>query len=230
MTPDNSQNAPASVTNGSLPPVLLAPGTGNRLADTLKSKFEQDIILGDITKHNTNMMRLINERAFPITYQDKFYEDASTRGEYAKLAFFQDVPVGAVCCRTEQATGINGATIEEGNKLYIMTLGCLPAFRRSGVGTAMLKHVFHLVDNDPSITSIYLHVQVNNQDAIKFYERHGFSKVSTAENYYKKVEPTDAYLVERRVRDKSMPPVAISSHTTTPSTAALGKKGQKNSK
>lgn len=43
-------------------------------------------------------------------------------------AFFDNVVVGAVCCRidTDKATGEQ--------KMYIMTLGCLAAYRRLGLG------------------------------------------------------------------------------------------------
>ena len=42
------------------------------------------------------------------------------------LAYYNDVVVGGVCCRIDH----------EGDKrkLYIMTLGCLAAYRRHGVG------------------------------------------------------------------------------------------------
>lgn len=45
---------------------------------------------------------------------------------YNSTAYFNDVVVGGVCCRFEQE--------EEHRKLYIMTLGCLAAYRRLGVG------------------------------------------------------------------------------------------------
>jgi len=44
--------------------------------------------------------------------------------------------------------------------------------------------------------SIYLHVQVSNGDAKRFYERSGFKEVSVVEGYYKKIEPKAAWLME----------------------------------
>ena len=41
------------------------------------------------------------------------------------------------------------------------------------------------------------HVQINNEDAIKFYERFGFEIVEKKENYYKRIEPADAYVLKK---------------------------------
>ena len=46
------------------------------------------------------------------------------------------------------------------------------------------------------IGSIYLHVQVGNDDAKRFYERHGFKEASVHRGYYKKITPADAWILE----------------------------------
>ena len=47
--------------------------------------------------------------------------------------------------------------------------------------------------------SLYMHVQTSNTDARRFYERHGFKEVALAENYYKKIVPHEAWVLEREV-------------------------------
>jgi ribosomal protein S18 acetylase RimI-like enzyme len=49
----------------------------------------------------------------------------------------------------------------------------------------------------PKVTHIYLHVQVSNVSARKFYERHGFQVLGVHEQYYKKIVPQDAWILER---------------------------------
>ena len=49
----------------------------------------------------------------------------------------------------------------------------------------------------PKIDKIYLHVQVGNEDAKRFYERNGFKEVGVHENYYKKISPHDAWILEK---------------------------------
>ena len=70
-------------------------------------------------------------------------------------------------------------------QLYIMTLGCLAPYRRLGIGTKMLEHVLNVVKDDGHFTSIFLHVQINNESAIEFYKKFGFNIVETKEQYYK---------------------------------------------
>jgi N-alpha-acetyltransferase 50 len=51
----------------------------------------------------------------------------------------------------------------------------------------------------PKITRIYLHVQISNVAAKTFYERHGFKEIGIHENYYKKIVPHDAWILEREI-------------------------------
>lgn len=54
-------------------------------------------------------------------------------------------------------------------------------------------------NGEPKISSIYLHVQVSNESAKSFYERHGFKETGVEPNYYKKIVPHDAWILEREV-------------------------------
>jgi hypothetical protein len=44
------------------------------------------------------------------------------------------------------------------------------------------------------------HVQVNNETALSFYKKFGFQIISTATEYYRRLEPCDAYLLERSLK------------------------------
>lgn len=48
--------------------------------------------------------------------------------------------------------------------------------------------------------SFFRHVQVNNEGAIKFYEKFGFEIVEEKKNYYKRIEPADAYVLQKSFR------------------------------
>lgn len=49
------------------------------------------------------------------------------------------------------------------------------------------------------IDCIYLHVQVSNDGAKQFYERHGFKEKGIKEAYYKKIKPSGAWILEREI-------------------------------
>ena len=44
----------------------------------------------------------------------------------------------------------------------------------------------------PDSKEIYLNVQINNDEAINFYQSFGFKQIATQENYYKRIEPSTA--------------------------------------
>ena len=108
-------------------------------------------------------------------------QDVLESGELAKLAYFNDIVVGAVCCRVDMQGAGRKVLLTEDSilldfgrsnsqkqslisncrlQLYIMTLGCLAPYRRLGIGTRMLEHVLNIVKEDGNYTSIFLHVQV----------------------------------------------------------------------
>jgi ribosomal protein S18 acetylase RimI-like enzyme len=47
------------------------------------------------------------------------------------------------------------------------------------------------------------HVQVNNETAISFYKKFGFEIVEKKEQYYKRIEPSDAYVLKKSFDKKT---------------------------
>lgn len=110
--------------------------------------FRTNIELGNVTPHNIKQLKRLNSVVFPVSYNDKFYKDVLEAGELAKLAYYNDIVVGAVCCRID--------TSEKSRRLYIMTLGCLYPYRRLGIGTLMVQHVLNYVEQEGNFDSIFL--------------------------------------------------------------------------
>ncbi len=63
--------------------------------------------------------------------------------------------------------------------------------------TKLLNHVIEQASKDKSIVDIYLHVQLGNDAAKSFYEKHGFQQVDIIKDYYKRIDPPDCYLLVR---------------------------------
>jgi ribosomal protein S18 acetylase RimI-like enzyme len=141
-----------------------------------------------------SQLRKINTASFPIQYADTFYEDVLKNNDenLNKFAYFNEIVVGGICCRVEH-------TSEGVKRLYIMTLAVLAAYRGREIGTQLFRSVLdYAVKND--FTEIALHVQISNNDAIRFYtEKFGFQKGPLVENYYRRIDPPHCYLLYKNL-------------------------------
>jgi len=158
------------------------------------------VSFASVTPANSGTVRKLNSVLFPIRYSEKFYKDivAPEAEDFCKLVYFNDVPVGTICCRIEKGGH------EEEAKLYLMTMGILAPYRSRKLGTKALEEVLAAATSHskPKISLVQLHVQENNEGARRFYERHGFKLVGKEEEYYKKIEPHGAWILEREVREE----------------------------
>merc|ERR1712178_185523 len=167
------------------------------------------IMLDDLTPHNIKQFKMINQAVFPVQYVDAFYRDAQkSEIHFSKLAYFNDLVVGGVCFRLEDASspeiGMVNKTIKADQikqaplkRAYIMTLGVLTPYRRYGVGKKMLGWVIEKAKSLKDVSGIYLHVQTNNDVAKSFYEKLGFiQEGGVFEGYYKKIDPPDAFMLK----------------------------------
>lgn len=65
------------------------------------------------------------------------------------------------------------------------------------IGSKLVEHILEQAKLDKEVTKVYLHVQTVNTAALEFYKKNGFEVVSTEKDYYKNIEPKDAYLLEK---------------------------------
>ncbi|KAI9273908.1 acyl-CoA N-acyltransferase [Helicostylum pulchrum] len=150
--------------------------------------------LGDVTPNNLGQVKVLHKVLFPVNYDEKFYTELLEAGEFAKLAYYNDVCVGTVCCRKEVDD-----TNPEFFKVYMMTIGVLEPYRHLGLGSQLFEHILEQAKVAKNISKVYLHAQTNNNRAIEFYKKYDFDIVSTEEDYYKNIEPRDAYLLSKTI-------------------------------
>jgi ribosomal protein S18 acetylase RimI-like enzyme len=150
------------------------------------------IKLGELTQNNVGQLKVLNSVIFPVKYSSSFYKSVFEQPEaFTRLAYYGDPLVGAVCCREDPPS--KGQTKKQ---LYIMTLGVLAPYRKLKVGKALLDYVLtEILPKNTQIGSVYLHVQVNNEAALAFYQSFGFEIVETHEGYYSRIDPSDAYVL-----------------------------------
>ncbi|THG93126.1 hypothetical protein EW145_g8462 [Phellinidium pouzarii] len=162
---------------------------------TSQGRPAERISFFSVNANNLGTVRVLNSTLFPVNYSDRFYRDILLPDveDFCKIVYMNDVPVGTTCCRLERQ--------DDKAKLYLMTMGILAPYRSRNVGSKTLKHITDAAraSRKPKISSIYLHVQTSNAEAKRFYERHGFAEIGVAKDYYKKLEPRDAWILEFKV-------------------------------
>lgn len=161
-----------------------------------------EIEFGPITAGNVEQLRQINTACFPVSYNDNFYRDVVHRQNIGlnKFCYWNGFVVGAVCTRVEDISEDNR------QRLYIMTLGVLAAYRGRGAGSQLIQSILDYFEQEKDgelakVDEIALHVQISNQDAIRFYtQRFGFVQGEMVENYYRRIDPPHCYLLSKKLR------------------------------
>ena len=65
------------------------------------------------------------------------------------------------------------------------------------VGSRLLEQSLLEASQDSNIKEAYLHVQTNNEEAIRFYTKFGFVPEEVVKDYYKRLNPPDAVILRR---------------------------------
>jgi ribosomal-protein-alanine N-acetyltransferase len=76
---------------------------------------------------------------------------------------------------------------------YIQTLEVSPEHRRRGVGLELLRRLEGSAI-EAGATLIWLHVDVENESAIRLYRAEGYQQKGRHENYYARHRPAEIYL------------------------------------
>jgi len=93
-----------------------------------------------------------------------------------------------------QMVGFLAADVRKGERLaWIATVGVLPAFRRRGIGEALLKACEQTLE----LPRVRLNVRTSNAGAIRLYKRLGYAQVGTWPRYYQDGE--EAMIFEKKL-------------------------------
>ncbi|KAG0055803.1 N-alpha-acetyltransferase 50 [Gryganskiella cystojenkinii] len=177
------------------PPGIMSNNATTTTTEETPKNVAFRVGLGDITINNLGQLKRLNTVLFPVVYTPSFYKNVLDVGEFAKIIYFNDVCVGAVCCRKDV---VEGSAAQD---LYIATLGVLAPYRRLGLGSKLLKHIVENAElsTGPEIRRVYLHVQSNNEEALEFYKKHGFEVAEKCENYYPQFDVSDAFKLQKKI-------------------------------
>ncbi|KAJ9453287.1 putative N-acetyltransferase san [Diplonema papillatum] len=159
---------------------------GTEEAAEVAKKLPKNVTLSRIEKHRVEVLRVLIHATIPLAYPPRFYKMIHTQGnDWSWLAHYNNALVGAICCRFEE---------QNDDRMYIMILGVLEAYRRIGIASSLLRRAIKQAVETPVVKSIALHVMVTNDLAIDFYKKHGFSAIERTPKYYTNLNQ-DAYLL-----------------------------------
>ncbi|EGW34263.1 uncharacterized protein SPAPADRAFT_70401 [Spathaspora passalidarum NRRL Y-27907] len=168
----------------------------------------RDIVaLDDLTVNNVGTFQKINEVVLPSRYDAAWYQEAVTPGQITKLAFYAEIPVGAIKARafnnTHKISSLESLLRFQlpskniPNAIYIESFAVLEKYRGLGIGSKLLNYVIEETKSR-FIHEIYIHVHVDNKEAIEWYLKKGFvKKDEVIKDYYKSLEipNPDAYIM-----------------------------------
>eukprot|EP00249_Psilotum_nudum_P004261 c17801_g1_i1 orf=427-951(-) len=160
-------------------------------ASSMAPPSQPEVTIVNLREDNVVQLKKLSAVLFPITYQEKYYARALASGGFSKLACYGNNFVGCIACRIERTFG--------GKRLCIMTLGILAPYRRLGIGSKLMENVLDLCARTPEILEVYLHVQTNNEEALEFYKKFGFEVIEIMQNYYKRIDPPDCFLLSKSI-------------------------------
>lgn len=79
---------------------------------------------------------------------------------------------------------------------HVVTIDVLPEVRRAGVGSLLMEECEQRLRR-AGCQAIYLETAVDNDSALRFYKRHGYSVLKTIPRYY--LDSLDALLLGKRL-------------------------------
>lgn len=148
-----------------------------------------------VLSNNLGTFKKINEVSLPTSYPESWYKESLVSAQVVKLAFYNELPVGAIKGRLfntahklptfEVAATSNMNTKIVMNAIYLESLAVLKAYRHQGVGSELLQWLISEA-KERFVHEIFLHVHVKNEDAIAWYKKKGFvQKDEVVKDYYK---------------------------------------------
>jgi len=166
---------------------------GDTAAASAGPVHHNKLLFAPVNAKNMGQLRVLNHMCFPLVYGETFYSQV-LNPDNVPVSFYAcdggDVPVGAICCRFE----------ENGTRIYIMTLSVLSAYRRLGIGAALIEELLRrLKESHKNVKEITLHVHTPNDGAVAFYEKLGFTVVETVSDYYKNLQPASAFFLRKQL-------------------------------
>ncbi|KAK4695875.1 hypothetical protein P7C71_g1961, partial [Lecanoromycetidae sp. Uapishka_2] len=184
-----------------------------------RKPLPEKVSIEPVTPTHLPAYRRLITLLLPIRYPDKFYQDSvaiSGPSSLALCALWHEpakpasnivrpypssdrVVAGIQCCLESLPSAT--APCKPGKTLYIQTLATLAPYRSFGIASALLDITIRTsITHYEDVEEVYAHVWEANEEALEWYAKRGFVvEEQVVEEYYRKLSPSGARLVRRRV-------------------------------
>jgi ribosomal protein S18 acetylase RimI-like enzyme len=175
-----------------------------------KENLPQNVHINSVSDSTLPEFRRLVQLLLQIPYPDKFYKEIISDPVTASitLAAFWHGDAGS---KSQLVAGIRCKLLAKplyrtdvggGDKpsLYIATICTLAPYRGHGLAPALLNRVTASAIEDYGIGAVTAHVWEASVEAKAWYEKLGFQPILYEPKYYRRLTPSGAYLMERKVR------------------------------
>ena len=144
-----------------------------------------------IARDDYEQVKKLHEEFFPVRYSDKFFKEICT-GKLRGGDLFSSM---AIDSRTTSVIGfvlaqiVSASTLEDKDLFaqkttddkvcYILTIGLKETYRKSGLGSNLVRQCIHYSERFTACGAVYLHVIHYNTAAIRLYRSMQFEWLKT---------------------------------------------------
>ena len=149
--------------------------------------------LVNIEKDQLPSLKFLLVSIFPVRYSTKYFLEVLENEKVSFIAYYKGNPIACLCSKREL------------DSVLLTALGVLPVYRRFGIASLLLELLISTIKNNfLEVKRIYLHVQIDNSNAIKFYKKHSFFQEQQVLNYYAtsySLAKKDAILFSKQIQE-----------------------------
>lgn len=153
-------------------------------------------VITKVLPSHLDRLKSITTTLLPVRYSDRFFAecvDLDVRSVISFAALFESKPVGWIRCQWEDSPNTKNPAFRQ---VYIQVLGVLAPYRGIGLASALLESV---ISTAAGAQFIYAHVWENSEEALEWYDKHNFERVMLIQHYYRRLRPTGAWVVRKRL-------------------------------
>jgi ribosomal-protein-alanine N-acetyltransferase len=189
-------------------PGFTEPGTAVRTKGLIVLGYNVfvDLSLREFRREDFDLLWSIDQECFPpgIAYSRRELADyIRRRGSFTLVA--ETVEVDGNRTSRAGSASLNGFVVAEASSRgvgHIITIDVLPAARRSGAGSQLLKAAEDRL-RAANCHTVILETAVDNKIALAFYKRHQYELIKTLPRYYS--NGVDALVLQKDLLSPSNP-------------------------